>query len=210
MDEDIEKVDNPMQRCIDMGDLDGVLAVVSTDEIARAWHRYQKAPDPKSYDHPDWWAVEFLHMRELFERRDLHRDLLLKLVAHGSEESLGYVGAGPVEDFVSDDEADLRWFEAECATNQRLRTALAAVWVAGRVSEDTLQRLDAAAGERLGRPRPGSEWSPEELACDATLRRVNELVPGGMAAYAFVEHPTEEQQAAVAEFLAAFQALTDR
>ena len=92
-----------MQRCVDSGDLDGLLELASADEIAIAWHRYNDTPEPKSVDHPDWWAVELFMGRAILERTDLHRALLLELVKHASDDALWGVAAGPLEDFVSDD-----------------------------------------------------------------------------------------------------------
>ncbi len=160
-----------MQRYVDADDLDGLLALVTADEIAHAWHRYHVAPGHRD-GHPDWWAVELFMGREIFQRTALHRQLLLKLVEHGSQAALGLVGAGPLENFVSDDEDDLRWIEAECKTNARLRTALTGVWSAGYVSEATIQRLDAAAGQPLPRPRPTSEWPPELVAVHEAEERL--------------------------------------
>ncbi|MFN8016853.1 MAG: hypothetical protein U0P45_01885 [Acidimicrobiales bacterium] len=154
--EAIDTVDSPMQRCVDVGDIDGLLALVSADEIAIAWHRYTATPEPKDVDHPDWWAVDLFWVTELLERKDLHRHLLLKLIEHASEATLGQVAAGPLEDFVSDDEDDVRWIEAACATNMRLRTALTFTWSSTYVSRATLRRLDAAAGEPLPRLSPGA------------------------------------------------------
>lgn len=37
--------------------LDDLLAVVTLDEIAEAWHCYHRR-EANSYDDPDWWAIE--------------------------------------------------------------------------------------------------------------------------------------------------------
>jgi len=150
----VEEFPSELQRLVDAEDLDGVLAVTTADEIARTWHRYGAARE-RTVDHPDWWAVELLLTREVFKRKALYRELLLKLVAEATDDAgLGAVGAGPLENLVSDNPDDLAWLEAECATNARLRQALANVWCAGEVSDSTLARLDTAAGVRLPRPRP--------------------------------------------------------
>jgi hypothetical protein len=207
-DDDIEVADSPMQRFVDAGDLEGLLTVVTPDDIAIAWHRYNATPEPKSYDHPDWWAIDLFWARELFDRFDLHRHLLLKLIEHGPEEALGAVAAGPLEDFVSDDEDDLQWIESECITNRRLRIALTGMWSASYVSEATMLRLDAAAGEPLSRPRPRSEWPPEMIGFEEAEQRLTDLV-GDMSAYYRLEAPTDEQRAAAEEFKVALHALQD-
>lgn len=143
-----------MQRCVDAGDIDGLLTIVSLDDIALAWHRYVGADEPKGHHHPDWWAMGLLMDSDLFQRTDLHRALLLKLIEHGPDDALGYVAAGPLEDLLSDDEEDLVWLETQCTHNSRLREALAEACCATWVSDATMARLDAAARQPLLRLRP--------------------------------------------------------
>lgn len=209
-DDDIEWADSPMQRCVDGGDVDGLLAIVSPDQIAIAWNRCSAAPGAEMYGHPDWWAIELFLGEEIFQRIDLYRHLLLKLVEHATEDTLGAVAAGPLENFVSDDEDDLRWIESQCKDNPQLRTALTGMWSFSYVSEATMLRLDAAAGQALPRPLPRSEWSPELFAIKEAEERVAEVVPGGMVGYGNIGDPTEEQRAAVAAYRAALKVLTDR
>lgn len=132
---------------------------------------------------------------EDFEGRpDVHRSLLLKLVEHATDDdglSVGCVAAGPLEDFISDNEDDLQWLETEGATNPRLRKALLGVWCAGHVTGATLARLDALAGEQLARPRPASELA----ALRAAEQRLDH-VAGGMAAFQRLANPSAEQRRA--------------
>src|SRR5262245_50124916 len=94
-----------LQELSDDDDLDGILEIATLDEIAQAYCRY-RTEDDEDFEttHPDWWAVQIFFDREIFERQDLYRALLLKLVEHADDERLGAVGAGPLEDFVSDNE----------------------------------------------------------------------------------------------------------
>src|SRR3981081_4676877 len=86
----------------DRGDVDGVLALVSVDDIVEAWCRYTARGEPRpgvrnarADDDPDWWAVSFFMARELFTRRALHRSALQSLVEHASTNwLLGCIGAG--------------------------------------------------------------------------------------------------------------------
>jgi len=39
------------------------------------------------------------------------------MVEHASDDVLGYIWAGPLENFVSDYEDDLGWLERQCSTN---------------------------------------------------------------------------------------------
>jgi len=88
----------------------------------------------------------------LSRNRELYRAALLKLLEHAPESLIALIGAGPLEDFISDDESDLQWLEANAATNERLRSALSMVWVWRRVTPATLSRLEAAARVPLDRP----------------------------------------------------------
>lgn len=50
-----------------------------------------------------------LYTTAIFQRNDLYRSLLLKLVEHSSEPVLSVVGGGPLENFVSENDHDLEW-----------------------------------------------------------------------------------------------------
>lgn len=145
-----------LQRFVDAEDIDGLLRHATLDEIAVAWHRYTAAPEPKGDEHPDWWAIELLLRRSAFERPAFYRAMLLKLVEHADEDGLGNVGAGPLENYVSDNEEDLAWLERTCSHVGGLRVALANVWCDCDVSEATMARLDAACGQPLRRIPPPS------------------------------------------------------
>jgi hypothetical protein len=156
-----------LQRFIDDGDLEGLLSVVTLDEVAATWCRYTATPhaarDHEGIDDPDWWAVEFFFTEAYFANRELQRSVLLKLLEHATSELLiACIGAGPLEDFITDDEDNLRWIEHQAPRNERLRLALRNVWAADDVTEQTLLRLDAAAGQQLPRPRPREESDTDE------------------------------------------------
>jgi hypothetical protein len=190
-----------LQELIDVEDIDRLIEIVTLDEIATAWCRYSSLRHSVDDDDPDWWAIELFMTSEIFKRTALYRALLLKLVEHAQSDGvIGAVGAGPLENFVSDDQDDLMWLESECQFNEKLRRALGGVWCAGEVSAETLERLDAAAGTQLARPRPREEWSPALRAAeDAHAHR---LRIGGLDMVAF-ENPTPEQERALEAFVAA-------
>ncbi|HWJ62806.1 MAG TPA: hypothetical protein VNS19_12630 [Acidimicrobiales bacterium] len=209
MDEADDGGTNRMQELVDVGDIDGLLDLVSLDDIARAWNRYTDAPRPKNDDHPDWWAIDLFWDPGVTGNTALRRELIVKLLEHAAPETIGAVAAGPLEDFLSDDEDDLRWIEAEAARNPRMRQALTGVWIATDVTDATLTRLDAAAGEELPRPRPPSEWPPELIAYRDAEHHLAD-VAGNRADFANIADPSEEQKAAAAAYDAALKALTER
>ena len=162
------------------GEVDAVLEIVTLDEIAQAWVRSQAQSqvDRVFEDDPDWWAVDLVHASiDSDWGRDRFRALLLALVdSASSDHALGMIGAGPLESFVSDDEDDLAWFAAHCATKPKLRAALRGVWCASFVTPATLARLDAAAGGPLTRPLPREQWPPELRALEDAEERLDEVV----------------------------------
>ena len=94
-------------------------------------------------------------LRLIFANGRIYRSGLLALLARANTDFLlSCVAAGPLENFVSDDESDLRWLEQEAATNENLRKALAGVWCHTHVTEATFARLERAAGQELRRLVP--------------------------------------------------------
>lgn len=196
-----------LQQLVDDEDIDAVLALVTVDQIAEAWCRYTENGTERSFGDPDWWAVELLMEPGVAARRELHRQLLLALVERADGDVLAEVGAGPLESFVSDDEDDLVWLEAQCANRPALRQALANVWCALDVSPATLIRLDEAAGAPLTRPRPRDEWPAEVRAVeDAEAALVHLAGPQ----WWLLDDLTSEQEAALAAHRAAEEALLAR
>jgi hypothetical protein len=86
------------------------------DEVAEAWCRYTErrehaGPDDDADDaDPDWWAIEFFMMLPIFRNERVYRSGLLALLSKANTDFLvSCVAAGPLENFISDDESDLRW-----------------------------------------------------------------------------------------------------
>lgn len=137
---------------VDARRLDELLARVSLADIAAAWHCYIQR-GANDYSDPDWWAVEF--WQDLaFEREDVARAGLLALIESAHDRHLSYVGAGPLEVFVTQDEDRTSWLELEAPLRPRLQIALRNVHCWGDLSDDLCQRLEVAAGGVLPRPRP--------------------------------------------------------
>jgi CspA family cold shock protein len=161
-----------LEALVRNGDLAAIFAIATLDDVAESWARYSERAD-RPEDDPDWWAVDLLMTSEFLEDGALWRATILKLLEYATTSSLaGAVGAGTLENFVSDDEDDLRWIEEQCRTNGRFREALRWVWCDSFVTPGTMLRLDAAAGEPLSRSAPRVEWSQEFLVyhdAEATL-----------------------------------------
>lgn len=147
-----------LSELADEDDIDGLLSVVSPTDIAQAWVRYghrEHDPDEEFDADPDSWALTVWWSERWWNDPELPRVGLLALVdAAETDYDLGMIGAGPLENFVSDNEDDLQWLEQECHNNPGLRRALAGVWCSNHVSKSTLERLDAAAGAPLARLNP--------------------------------------------------------
>jgi hypothetical protein len=143
------------------GDLDALLALVSLDELADAWWRYTMRWDiahKNGTTEPDWdtdpdaWASEIWHEEVLQQREQAVRDYLHVLAERApAEADLGYMGAGPIEDFIRDDDHCLLWIEQEARRSAKFRSALANVWVSG-LSPAAFLRVQRAAGVELQWP----------------------------------------------------------
>ena len=116
-------------------------------------------------------------------------------------------GPGRLESFVSDDEDDLTWLEAQSATRPAMRQALSNVWCALDVSTATLIRLDEAAGAPLTRPRPREEWPAEVLAVEEAEAALVQLAG---PQWWLLDDLTAEQSLALAAHRTAEEALLDR
>jgi len=141
----------------DYFELDGDLATASAIEIAAAiadaWCRHQELRrDIALDDEPTWWSLDLLMHNDIYAERyrGVLPEILLALVARADDDdTLGLVGAWPLENFVSDLPADVEWLEHECRDNRRLRRALSHSWYSHDVSVDTNRRLDAARREPM-------------------------------------------------------------
>jgi Family of unknown function (DUF6869) len=156
-----------LSRLVDTGDVDGVLAFVSLDEIADAWcqwslrqHRGDVPPTTDQSDwfstDPHWWALEFWWLvsgREgVAAREAVARDLLVSLVDHApSDDVLLHIGAGPFEEFIRADEDRVRWIEEQAVSSAKFRTALGNVWIWSE-PDWVFERIEHAARIPLAHP----------------------------------------------------------
>jgi len=130
------------------GDLRAVRAMVSVDEIADTWWRYTlrtvETPEDWGTD-PDDWASELWHEEVVLTDEEFACDLIRALAERApSGADMGYLGAGPVEDFATNEDR-LRWIEAEAARSPNFRAALANVYPRASLSEEQNAQLRRAA-----------------------------------------------------------------
>jgi len=122
-------------------------------ELAAAYLRQYRTGSQE-----DFWAVDEVQAR-ILTGGDLSDAwaLTLALVAAADDKSLGYVGAGPLEDFVRKYGAShLEALEAEARRDPKFAACLGCVWLAqGDLPEDAMARVVRASLGRI-RPLPGS------------------------------------------------------
>lgn len=160
------------------GDVGKLLSRVTLERVATAWCGYHTRTHVEGVedDDPDWWAVQLLFDGEFWSDELRVRtviDLLVECASDGR--ILGAVGAGPLEDFVSDDEDRLVWIEQRAAASARFREALSHVWI-WRLGPDVLERVERAAGEDLARPTNKVEIAPGELPGTIHVKVNDEVV----------------------------------
>ena len=137
-------------------DVERLTAVVSIEDIADAWWRYtlraQDGEAPSEND-ADWWAVYLWVNPSTYEHESFLRAGLRALADRAPDGAdLGYLGAGPVENFVTDDEDRLRWIEREAKRSENFRSALANVWIDDvGLTPEAFERVETAAGQTLRR-----------------------------------------------------------
>ncbi|MBI4933784.1 MAG: hypothetical protein HY828_07900 [Actinobacteria bacterium] len=173
-------------------DVAGVIELVDhlgIEVLSRAWNAYMRA---SSEEH--WWAVHLVQDLPRWADNALYRHVLLQLVADADDDTIGDVGCGPLEDFISDDADDLAWIETECEQRLAFRRALRHVWCSSYVTPDTLVRLDVAAGMPLHRSGRSIDDFDEALGVLADL----EDLAGPH--WRTIEHPTPEQSTAIATY----------
>jgi hypothetical protein len=146
-----------LQELLDDFRVDELLSLVTLEEIAEAWCRYQTRPHIAGVedDDPDWWAVELLMDSDfLSDEQRVCQTLTLLINQAPSEDVLRGVAAGPLENFVSDDEDRLIWIERQAKNSARFREALRHAWL-WHVPPDAFARLERAAAAELPRPTEG-------------------------------------------------------
>lgn len=143
-----------LEKLILCGELEEVFSLVTLDEIADAWCRYQLRPhlDRAEEKDPDWWAVQLVMDAEFWSDEAGIRSVIALIVERAQDDVLEVVGAGPLEDFVKGYNDDrLAWIERSAAESARFRRALRNVWIWRTAPPDVFARVERAAGAPLAR-----------------------------------------------------------
>jgi hypothetical protein len=142
------------RRLLDADAIGELLSQVTAEEMALAWCRYASRSvniegGLEWEADEDGWAAELYNESEFLQDEAFRRTFLALLPDNAPNDVLGWVGAGPLEDFVSDDADRLAWVEAQAARSERFRRALANVWIRSWASDETVRRIERAAGATL-------------------------------------------------------------
>jgi len=166
------------RRLLDAYEYDRLLTLVTPGEVGVAWCRYANrawgVEELAWKADPDGWAAELVQMDEFLANEQFQREFLVTIVDAVPEELLGWVGSGPLSEFLNEGDPDqLAWIEAQAARSHRFRRALCSVLVSSSASREAFLRLERAAGETLARmPKyrlvacDGTAPSDEELGTD--------------------------------------------
>jgi len=140
-----------------------LIALVTPEEMGLAWCRYASRA-VKVEGHLDWkddqdgWAPELYHEEEFWANEEFVRTFIVTIADAAPDDVLGWVGAGPLEDFLTEDPDRISWAEEQAARSERFRRALANVWIDSWASDETFLRVEKAARAPLAwsnsRPRP--------------------------------------------------------
>ena len=160
------------------GQVDELLTLVTLEQVAAAWcgyHARTHVPGVED-DDPDRWAVFLLQDGEFSSDELRVRTVIDLLVERAPDDRvLGGVGAGPLEDFISDNEDRLVWIERRAAASARFREALRHVWI-WSLGPSVLARVERAVGAELARPTNKVEVVPGELPGTIHIKVNDELV----------------------------------
>jgi hypothetical protein len=149
-----------LQRLVDARDVDGVLALVGTTEIACAWCAWSAG---QAKDNADRWAAELLHARRFATREELLRETLVKLTVYATDDAtIAVIGSGPLEEFIVADEGRVHWMEQQADASPRFRRALSHASIRGSQPQWVCERIELAAGTAIAEPDQGRSGSPAE------------------------------------------------
>ncbi|MFT3853414.1 MAG: hypothetical protein QM733_11845 [Ilumatobacteraceae bacterium] len=156
-----------LEYFVDEDEIETLLTLVSIDAAAAsllAIYRAEQLDAPRravaTARHS--WAAELSMSSMWLADPARRRAWLTSLVEQATSEwELARIGAGPLEDFVSDDPDDLLWLQAQLRRSSGFRRVLAGAWIYGQVSPEAFERLEELVGQPLANPhRAGRDNVP--------------------------------------------------
>ena len=128
---------------------DRVVDFLGMPLIVERWVEYTSKNDPS-----DFWAAMVVMDAGRWSDDDQWGLILDLLAAAPDEHVVEMVGVGPLEDWIGGGwEEGIRRIEEEAPRNERLREALAGIWIDG-IPEEFFLRVEKAAGVPLTRFAP--------------------------------------------------------
>lgn len=100
-----------------------------------------------------------VHESEFFADEQFVREFLVTIAEAAPEDLLGLVGAGPLREYLNNDDDPhwlenperLGWVEAQAARSEQFRCALGSASISSSASRQAFLRLERAAGVELAR-----------------------------------------------------------
>src|SRR5205807_5776524 len=109
-----------LQRLVDGRRVNQLLNVVSLQDIAEAWMRYQRRGSGGRIDDEDWWAVQLWMSDDWWrDERRVRQGILCLVDLAESDEDFDILGAAIMEVFATKDDSRLRWIEENAALSEK-------------------------------------------------------------------------------------------
>ena len=125
-----------------------LIELLGVDLVARRWH----STVPRREDLNSWPVTLVLEI-DRKKHRNLNRRVIEALVrAAPDDDALKYVGAGPLEDYLSPAEDDVAWIERSCDAIAGFGVAVGNVWGLDRYPRKFVARIETAIGGPVARP----------------------------------------------------------
>jgi len=150
-----------LEAAVESGDVNRVLSLTTVEDIADAWWRAtarwtpgESAGEQDMTSDPDWWALEFwVGGAPVYDDQAIVQLGLVALADRAPQGSeVSHLGAGPLENYVNDDDDRLSWLEQQAQRSVFFQKALGTIWC-DDLTEASIRRLERAAGTALARAK---------------------------------------------------------
>jgi hypothetical protein len=104
--------------------------LVTSEEVGLAWCRYATRATGVEGNlaweaDPDGWAAELAQESAFLADKEFVRRFLIVIADAAPDDVLGWIGAGPLREFLSEYPDQRAWAEAQAASSERFGHALA-------------------------------------------------------------------------------------